>query len=329
MRTKTTKRFPVAICISDLHFTLDKPRSRADQDWKKTQEDYIAEVMHLSMNVRKDGWEVPILIAGDIFNKPDNPAELVNMVIEGFDGANVYMIPGQHDLPYHNKDDTKKSSYGILDHIKTFRTVPHGDLLFATNKMVFSGFPWEHDGYPDDDLLKDELLTNRIKIALLHEYVGMKGRTYDAKDKSLENVNRMSERFKGFDIVICGDNHKHFMYQKNKKSPLIYNCGGFIPRNSDEKGNRSYVGIIYSDKTMSARKMSMNFDDKWVKNVEKEEKVYDTDSLIKTIRKAQTSSIQTLNAFENMVDKISKEGVKIDGPVLKIIKEIMSEMEDE
>lgn len=300
-------------------------------------------MISLSETLHPYGSTLPIYIAGDIFNKPDNPAELVNMIIENFKDAHIWSIPGQHDLPYHNKEDIHKSSYGILEQAGSvltlnyrgeYRSIPLDEDDVTRCGMYVCGFPWEHGNYPcADEEMQDNLdhYKDKIKIAVVHEYVGMKGKTYDGKDKSLNNVDRISEWFEGFDIVICGDNHKHFMYQKNKKSPLIYNCGGFIPRNSDEKGNRSYVGIIYSDKTMSARKMSMNFQDKWKKGIEKDKlKINNTDDLIDAIRKAQGKAIKDHETFLKIVEEAIQDSNRdLDSGSLQAIKEIILQSEVE
>jgi DNA repair exonuclease SbcCD nuclease subunit len=71
------------------------------------------EVVQLA-NARK----LPVVITGDIFNTARASTEVVTMALRALDSveAGVYLLPGNHDLPYHNWENVTRSSYGILAH---------------------------------------------------------------------------------------------------------------------------------------------------------------------------------------------------------------------
>lgn len=338
--------------------TLRQPKSRDDVDWKKTQGLYIEEVAHvqeyiddkLYSNVYYDLASTrgiaptPVLISGDIFNVPDESSECTAFALSylsGIDGV-VHTIPGQHDLPYHNYQDIDKSAYGILTRYgKRIKDCDGMGLLTSTvdkkdklRDIFICTFPYgcnivERLNYYEESIALNKK-EKKMTIGMVHYYCGMEGRTYDAKETKLNNVETIRKLFKDFNVVCFGDNHKHFIYNgdQKKKGPVIYNGGSFIPRNSDEKGNRSYIGIIYNTGRVQALPMESNKKDKWKKGIGKIEKEIPNESLVDSIRKAQNLSIQTREAFLEMVTQLKQ--VRQCSPIVRrIIKGIIKQVEDE
>src|SRR5574340_1610341 len=74
----------VAILCSDIHLSHRPPLARAcEDDWYGVQAGYLQQVFTLAGDVGKPrGMRgVPIVIAGDIFDKPQPPVELVNFAL--------------------------------------------------------------------------------------------------------------------------------------------------------------------------------------------------------------------------------------------------------
>ena len=103
-----------AIAISDLHLTLNTPSCRAEKDWLEVMSGYFQQVKDYHQQVEgiPYGNVVPIICAGDVFDRPNPPIELVNWAIRTL--PTMYSVPGQHDLVHHNLSDIKKSAYWTL-----------------------------------------------------------------------------------------------------------------------------------------------------------------------------------------------------------------------
>ena len=193
------KKQLVAISCSDLHFSHFAPPCRMEQDnWYEVQKRYIFQLRDLAES--QDSYSpLPILCAGDLLDKWNPRHELVNFLIANL--PNMYAIPGQHDLPYHNYQDIKKSAYWTLVESGTITNLkPESPLCIGD--LVLSAFPY---GYPIKPLNKAITLT--INIALVHSYVFIKGCSYPgAPEEKL--AKKWIENTKGYDLVLTGDNHE-------------------------------------------------------------------------------------------------------------------------
>src|SRR5688572_18895632 len=97
---------PIAILCADLHLTLRPPLCRADKNWMLTQRDYLLQIRklqepaHLKNHLEATA-KIPVICAGDIFDRWNPPPELVNFALR-FLPNGMICVPGQHDLPNHN-----------------------------------------------------------------------------------------------------------------------------------------------------------------------------------------------------------------------------------
>src|SRR5687768_17059020 len=100
--------YPIAIAISDLHLSLLKPACRADDNWLEVQAHYLKQVRDLA---HPDG--LPVLCAGDVFDRCNAPAELINFALKHLPDEMI-CVPGQHDLVGHRIDSMHRCGYGVL-----------------------------------------------------------------------------------------------------------------------------------------------------------------------------------------------------------------------
>ena len=100
--------YPIAVVCSDVHLSDKPPVSRSGEpDWFAAMERTLNEV-----NALAESHDIPVIAAGDIFDRPR-----VSPALEVFAARNLrgwYCIPGQHDLPNHRLDRLDQSSYGVL-----------------------------------------------------------------------------------------------------------------------------------------------------------------------------------------------------------------------
>ena len=144
------------LLTADWHIRGDRPRCRIDEDWIASQSQDIQAVVDIARREKVDeAW-----VLGDLFHQPRAATEAVNMVLVGLKDLRevcpVYILPGNHDLPYHDYGNLEQSSLGIV--LKSFPELrtredpsgltlaaapfgldpvdPHAD-VWATHQLVF------------------------------------------------------------------------------------------------------------------------------------------------------------------------------------------------
>lgn len=208
----------VAVVCSDLHLSHRPPSARTD-NWYDAMDNYLGQLCDLCK-------ELPCIIVGDLFDRWNSPAELINFVLRRLP-KNTYAIPGQHDLPFHSYKDIKKSSYWTLVEAGTIHNIEPGDPVelgpTLQHPMRFHGFPF---GFPVKPLERPHDLL--IEIAVVHSYIWAPDAKYEGApaDRYYQSYEK---NLKGYDVAFFGDNHIPF--QKGK----VFNCGGFMRRNIDQK----------------------------------------------------------------------------------------------
>lgn len=106
------------LLTADWHIRGDRPRCRIDEDWIESQRQDIQAVVDVARREKVDeAW-----VLGDLFHQPRAATEAVNMVLVGLkdlrEACPVYILPGNHDLPYHDYGNLEQSSLGIV--LKSF-----------------------------------------------------------------------------------------------------------------------------------------------------------------------------------------------------------------
>lgn len=114
------------LLTADWHIRGDRPRCRVDEDWIGSQRQDIAAVRKVAdVNNVDEVW-----ILGDLFHQPRCATEAVVMVLDELKKFKVpvYVLPGNHDLPFHDYENLDRCSLGIL--LKSFpelHTLDEGD----------------------------------------------------------------------------------------------------------------------------------------------------------------------------------------------------------
>lgn len=200
---------------------------------------------------------IPLVIAGDIFDKANSRAELVNFAMRRFPKT-TFTVPGNHDLPNHNYEDRHKSSYWTLVEAGVIEDLPPQTTIAIGPKFTVQGFPW------GCDLQSTEPSSGEaVQLAVVHKYVwtdtysGYDGADY--KDRVV-NVVARNKSLEGFDAVVFGDNHKSFSGRFGDLSFL--NPGSFLRRRSDEVDHKPRIGLLWSDGSITEQFLDTK-DDEW------------------------------------------------------------------
>jgi len=248
----------IAILIADIHLSHNPPAARAETqtEWYDYMGESLGELSELQVK-----YNVPVLIAGDIFDKWDSPAELINFAIDRFP-SNVMAIPGQHDLPHHELGEMDRSAYGTLcrSNVRGFDNLTYPTALCDGWEVV--PFPW---GVALASLGEIDEITNSKTIALAHHCVwsATSGTGYKGAPEGGE-WKRVRKSLAGFDVAVFGDNHKALTDSHVAVGPRIYNCGFFMPRNVKEKGIQPVAGLLRRDGYIGHHKLQTYKQAKWV-----------------------------------------------------------------
>jgi hypothetical protein len=224
----------VALACSDLHLCHVKPIARAEKDWYEVMENYLWQLSELQKKHK-----CPVLIAGDIFDRWNSCPELINMAIRAMPDR-VYAVPGQHDLPYHNFGNLRKSAFGSLVLANRIELLKPGETVAVRNNVAVTGFPWGSPITPPNS-------PGSLQVAVIHAYVwATKNTTYPGAPANRRVTDSfLKQSLADYDVAVVGDNHKGFLYVPPKKGTTIFNCGCFIRRKLDEGYSKPCVGLIH------------------------------------------------------------------------------------
>ncbi len=230
---RSNKGKVAAILLADIHLSLNPPVWRsAEPNWFEAMKRPILEVKAL-----QEKYNCPIIAAGDIFNTWYSPPEVINFALEYL--PYMYAIPGQHDLPMHDYEDIKKSAYWTLVKADKILDMSTTNMLIGKYGMI-QGFPF---GYKITPCAK---LEGNLDIAVAHDYKWIPGSSYSHADKNDDISNkqplRKGGKYKGYDIIVYGDNHQGFKTQIGKTQ--IFNCGSLMRRKSDQLNYKPQVGLL-------------------------------------------------------------------------------------
>lgn len=232
----------VAVLTADLHLSLKQPPCRKD-DWMEVQKGYLKQLRGIA-------GKLPILCAGDIFDKWNPPPELIQFALRHLPDGMI-CVPGQHDLPNHRMEEMTRSAYGVLVEAGKIQCasshrraeVPSRSAIYlGDSDWKVYGFGWNEDITPPVSMDRGE----GKNLALVHKYVWTIETSFGPGTPQESHIHKIMPALKPYRVAVFGDNHKGFQL-KLKTGTNVLNCGGFIRRKSDEIDYRPTVGILRDD----------------------------------------------------------------------------------
>lgn len=217
----------------------------------------LRELRRIQIGANNSAADVPVLlVAGDIFDKWNPPAELINFALREL--PDCVAVPGQHDLPNHNYSEMMRSGYGTLveaGKIINLDTCVESEPFDSVGSAVMlSGFPWGHEITPCTSL------PYAVRIAIIHRMIWTKSTGYEGAPDD-KHLSRYKESLRGYDVAIFGDNHKPFIHRKwLSPYPTVINCGGFFRRTVDQIDYVPHVYLIREDSTVEAVPLDVSQD---------------------------------------------------------------------
>lgn len=251
----------MAIAVADIHLSHIAPVARSPElDWYKAQIRVLQQLTQLQSEHK-----APLLVAGDIFDRWNSPAELINFAIEWLAGR-IWAVPGQHDMPYHSIHELRKSAYWtLMKSSKGDLSDYLGDRVVTEDGVVVVGFPWGEEVKPYANHQERSGLENVPSIALIHQYAWTRGiGGYPGAPKE-QRVDQMKDVFVGYAFAIFGDNHTPFVTKVGDCT--VVNCGCLIPRKIDERKIEPAAWLLYDDGTVEPHYLDTS-EDLWMETAD-------------------------------------------------------------
>jgi len=311
MRTNYCK--PIAIFVADIHLSLRPPIWRsAEPDWLKAMKRQLSQLTSL-----RNELGVPVICAGDVFDKwygAHQSSELVNFAIDNL--PIMYAIPGQHDLPQHNYGEKEKSAYWTL--VKTGRIIHlDGTMKLLSNgvKIRLTGIPFGQDSPTDSPKRFED--DGVMSVLVQHQYVWQKGAGYG--QASTADLIKKQDLHNN-DICVFGDNHIGFE-AVGRNGELVWNCGGFFRRKSDEVNYEPRIGVLCDNNTVISVKLDVS-EDVHLETVNPEDEVDIDDGLSEFVRELEKLGDNGMDFTTSIVQYVEEHKVsrRVKSILLKSVK---------
>lgn len=291
------RKTPVALTTSDWHIRSTVPASRAELDWFEVMEKRMAQVKELQADLGM----VPILVAGDLFDKHNPPSTLVTWAMRNLP-PDMYCICGQHDELGWDYDSRMRGAYGALVEAGTITDIPAGEPFNIRVPVGLEdiylwlwGMPWERYELPKK-VNKDPAT---VRIILAHKYVySTKDTAYVGVEES-DAVTAITGWAKHADVIAIGDNHQSWRAGK------FINHGSLFSTTSAQKDHEHLFGIVYSDGSLETIKLPE--EKKWKDVYVPPEVASKADLLLAELSAAELDAV----AFDELLDRL--EGKLSDG----------------
>lgn len=293
---KQKNKIADAILTADWHLRPTAPKCRTDNyvmaQWRKEQ--YIAALQRQH--------NCPVLVAGDLFDKAEgNPEWLIHEAIDNLP-KEMICIPGQHDLPEHTSSNFGRSALALLSRHCTVKFVDCPATIFNNGKTRFSiyGFHWGAK-------LRKPLLVGKDKtrrVALIHTLTSSPGESIPGA----QPPHTIFDNLKGYDLIVCGDNHLPFVYQQPRMKgggPLFVSPGSLMRMDANQINHRPRVYLWYAE-TNEVEPYYLPIE-KDVINREYIDKKKERDGRIESYREKLKSGTKMGISFEKNMEKYLQE----------------------
>ena len=225
---------PKMIISADWHIRATRPRCRVDNDWLETQRMALAKVMKVAIDKKS-----PVLVVGDIFHSnSDTSFECIQLVQQMADKlGGLYILAGNHDLPYHSSENLDKSAIGVLLNSNNVHLIK--DYLTKWNLEQEYPYIISAGNFDEEDDKRAEIVFKHV-LTILSE---------DKPDfVDCETPESLLEKFPDAKWIFTGDYHHNFHYEKNGRH--VVNSGCLLRQASDMKNYKCGVYFVDTDENI-------------------------------------------------------------------------------
>lgn len=221
---------PDAIFTADWHLTDRQPPCRTD-NYLEASLLKVDQIYDLGMK-----FNCTIIGAGDLFDKWKNSPYLLSQIFWRIPKS--YWIPGNHDEPAHNLERMKESSMFLLETAERISMYDYVAEDSFSPELNVDFFPFGSELTACDHESTEESRS----IAVIHEFA-YKGRK--PFPGATGKVTSIMNKLKGYDVIVCGDNHKPFTHEKDGQ--LFVNPGSLMRMTADQIKHKPRVYLYYAE----------------------------------------------------------------------------------
>lgn len=299
----------IALLVADLHLSLAPPVARsAEPDWLKAQARPLRQVRALA---REHG-HLPVIAAGDIFDRWSPPAEIINWAMDNL--PDMYAVPGQHDLPMHSYDDIQKSAYWTLVKQGTIVDLEKENFVELEDVCLF-GFPWGSAIRS----IEDDVPGDKLRLAVIHAYAWIQGKQYPGASIQ-SNLSQYRIPLEKYSAAVFGDNHQGFTSKCGNCQ--VINCGCLIPRKSDERQLKPSVGLLHRDGSITQSMLDCS-DDLWLDAVESDNMIEENEELNAFLKELGSVDSNRMDYRTSILRYL--DDCPVENGVRKMVLEILGE----
>jgi len=207
------------VITADWHLREDLPVCRNDEDWFYVQQQAVRSVFSYAEKVEAD-----VIVCGDVFHRSHVHPSLVTMLLQEIARfkQNVFVIPGQHDLPYHSLDYVQRSSFGNLLAVASMQ---HTNLFTADRIGVTLPY-----GSVKSVMSRGEGKDIQGTFLIIHQLTLKESSNLFPAD-SFVTAKELLQQFPGVQYIFTGDNHSRFLYQEGTRA--VVNPGCLLRQSAD------------------------------------------------------------------------------------------------
>lgn len=229
---------PSVLLAADLHWREDNPACRED--------DFLKALIGKNLFAKEicEKYNIPMIIAGDIFHRWKNSPYLIKTVIESM--PDFICIPGQHDLPRHSIELYKQSSLAVLEAaekaiviLKPGEVVNPSDYWEVEDDWLIVGFPFG----TEVKNFRRRKGDNRKAVCLIHDLIIKSKNSFPGA--KVQVGHRLLNKFKGYNLIVSGDNHQSFIEEKENR--LLINCGSISRQSSEQIDHEPKFYLWYAE----------------------------------------------------------------------------------
>lgn len=220
------------IVTADWHLRATMPRCRRDENWNETQKKCLRQVLNISETKK-----CPIFVVGDLFHSlSDTSFECIQMIqnIAKESNYGIYILAGNHDLPYHSTENIDRSAVGIL----------------MKSSGIYSILNYFEDTDEDVSACNFDEETENAEIIFKHVLCFPDVKSLPPNVDAITAKELLSEYNKS-KWIFTGDYHHSFHYEN--KGRHVVNPGCLIRQVSDMKDYQCSVFYVDTDNEIVER----------------------------------------------------------------------------
>jgi DNA repair exonuclease SbcCD nuclease subunit len=224
---------PDFIYAADIHIRSNIPKCRID-DFLEAQEYKLWFLFKQS-----EKYNCPIIIGGDLGHKPEWKNWLLSVFIQLCKKHDqpIYVIPGQHDLPFHNIYQWKQSALAVLHFTKKIIVLIYKPVTINDIQIIPCCYGQKIPStysVPFDKIIKRNILVTHRMIINKPLWPGQLAQT---------GIDLL-HKYPSYDAILSGDNHQSFIFRDDNR--LLVNAGSFMRTTTEQINHKPKIYLYYS-----------------------------------------------------------------------------------